>query len=217
MDTPEQLSAAHPHSILFECIAGDHAYGTANAQSEAQTRGIFFVPDLPADQVSNERGNVVYYGLQRVIELLTRADPHILELLFMPDDCVLQTSPEMEQLVAARDIFVSKQCADTAMAQFKKGAEIAPKEMMHAMRLLMSGRALLETGRPIVRFMGAELELLLTIRAGKRSFEEIMTIAEAIMDECKRLERSAALPERCDSVAAGQLLQTITAHWKRRC
>ena len=42
----------------------------------------------------------------------------------MPDDCVLKTSPEMQQLIAARDIFVSKQCADThagyAMSQIKK-------------------------------------------------------------------------------------------------
>jgi predicted nucleotidyltransferase len=216
MDTPEQLIATHPHSILFQCIAGDHAYGTANAQSGEQTRGIFFVPDGLTAQVSNEQGNVVYYSLWRVIELLTQADPNILELLFMPDDCVLHTSPEMEQLIAARDIFVSKQCADTAMSQFKTGLESDANEMMQALRLLMSGRSLLATGRPIVRFMGAELELLLTIRAGKRSFEEIMTIAEAIMDECERLKKSAALPEQCDSAAAGQLLQAIQASWKRR-
>jgi predicted nucleotidyltransferase len=228
MDTPEKLLATHPHSILFECIAGSHAYGTANAQSDEDTRGIFAVPareylnlERPADQVSDERGNVVYYSLRRVIELLTQANPNILELLFMPDDCVLKTSPEMQQLIAARDIFVSKQCADThagsAMSRIGKGPGLDAKHLMHTVRLLMSGRSLMATGRPIVRFMGAELELLLTIRAGRRSFEEIMAIAEAIMDECKRLKQSAALPERCDPAAAGQLLQTLTASWERRC
>ena len=36
------------------------------------------------------RGNVVFYSLRRVIELLAQANPNILELLFMPDDCVRQ-------------------------------------------------------------------------------------------------------------------------------
>jgi predicted nucleotidyltransferase len=131
MDTPEELLATRPESILFECIAGSRAYGTANANSDEDTRGIFAVAardylnlERPADQVSDARGNVVYYSLRRVIELLTQANPNILELLFMPDDCVLKTSPEMQQLIAARDIFISKQCADThagyAMSQIKK-------------------------------------------------------------------------------------------------
>lgn len=362
MNTPEELLATHPQSILFECIAGSHAYGTANANSDEDTRGIFAVPareylnlERPPDQVSDERGNVVYYSLRRVIELLTQANPNILELLFIPDDCVLKTSPEMQQLVAARDIFVSKQCADThagyAMSQIKKArgqnkwinnpkppeppskedfchvipsrpaADALPsrpiplrnigwdlgeyhaarlehardtyrlyhygagakgvfrgdviacesipqqdeitrfaglllyneqgwkqaltdhqnywhwrrernearwqqqergeldfdaKNMMHTVRLLMSGRSLMETGRPIVRFTGAELELLLTIRAGRRSFEEIMTIAEAILDECERLKQSAPLPERCDPAATSRLLQALTSSWEQR-
>lgn len=91
------------------------------------------------------------------------------------------------------------------------------KNMMHTVRLLMSGRSLIATGRPIVHFTGAELELLLTIRAGNRSFEEIMAIAEAILDECERLKRSAPLPERCDPAAAGRLLQRITSDWEQRC
>lgn len=363
MNTLEELLARRPETILFECIAGSHAYGTANAKSDRDTRGIFAVPaceylnlERPPDQVSDERGDVVYYSLRRVVELLTQANPNILELLFMPDDCVLKTSPEMQQLIAARDMFVSKQCADThagyAMSQIKKargqnkwinnpkppqppsredfchviprptsdasalpsrpiplrtiGWDLAEyhaaklehardayrlyhygadakgvfrgdvlacesipqpdeatrfaglllyneqgwkqaltdhqnywhwrrerndarwhqqergeldfdaKNMMHTVRLLMSGRSLLETGRPIVRFTGAELELLLTIRAGRRSFEEIMAIAEAIMDECERLKQSSALPERCDPAAASRLLQTLTSSWEQR-
>lgn len=365
MDTPERLLGTNPRAILFECIAGSRAYGTANAHSDEDTRGIFAVPareylnlERPADQVSDERGNVVYYSLRRVIELLTQANPNILELLFTPDDCVLKTSPEMAQLIAARDMFVSKQCADThagyAMSQIKKArgqnkwinnpkppqppgredfCHIIPwrqtadtgaapsrplplrtigwnldeyhaarlehardtyrlyyygsgargvfrgdviacesipqqdeasrfaglllynepgwkqaltdhrnywqwrrerndarwqqqergeldfdaKNMMHTVRLLMSGRSLMATGCPIVRFTGAELELLLTIRAGKRSFEEIMTIAAAIQEECEQLKQSASLPERCDPAAASRLLQTLTSSWERRC
>src|SRR5688572_6510356 len=131
MDTPEQLLATRSHAILFECIAGSRAYGTANANSDEDTRGIFAVPagdylslDRPPDQVSDERGNVVYYSLRRVIELLSQANPNIIELLFMPDDCVRSTSDEMCVLVAQRHLFISRQCADThagyAISQIKK-------------------------------------------------------------------------------------------------
>lgn len=230
MNTPAELLATRPDSILFECIAGSRAYGTANANSDEDTRGIFAIPardylnlERPPDQVSDERGNVVYYSLRRVIELLTQANPNILDLLFMPEDCVLKTSPEMQQLIASRDIFVSKQYADThaayAMSQLKKARgqrDFDTKSMMHTVRLLMSARSVMATGQPMVRFTGAELELLLTIRVGRRSFEEIMTIAEAILDECERLKRSAQLPERCDPATASRLLQTLTARWDQR-
>src|SRR5690606_11846973 len=66
----------------------------------------------------------VYYTLRRVIELLSQANPNILELLFMPEDCVLTTTPEMQTLIEHRHLFVTRQCADThagyAMSQIKK-------------------------------------------------------------------------------------------------
>jgi predicted nucleotidyltransferase len=127
----DDLRTNTPSAILFECVAGSRAYGTGVISSDEDIRGLFAVParrylDLepPADQLSDDRGNIVYYSLRRFIELLTQANPNILELLFMPHDCVRKSSPEFHTLVAHRDIFISKQCADThagyAMAQIKK-------------------------------------------------------------------------------------------------
>src|SRR5262245_43346084 len=118
-------------TILFECFAGSRAYGTSVLGSDEDIRGLFAVPasaylDLmrPPDQLSDERGNVVYYSLRRVIELLAQANPNVLELLFMPDDCIRKNSPEMQMLVASRHLFISKQCADThagyAMSQIRR-------------------------------------------------------------------------------------------------
>ena len=92
------------------------------------------------------------------------------------------------------------------------------KNMMHTVRLLMSGRSLMATGRPIVRFTGAELELLLTIRAGRRSFEEIMTIAEAILDECERLKavRRLARPVR-PGRRQSPVARLSPRSWEQRC
>jgi uncharacterized protein len=90
------------------------------------------------------------------------------------------------------------------------------KNMMHTVRLLLSGRSLMEAGRPIVRFEGEQLALLMSIRAGKHTFEEIMSMAEGILADCERLKQSADLPDVCDADKAGALLQSITEQWERR-
>jgi predicted nucleotidyltransferase len=360
----DELLTAHATAILFECIAGSRAYGTTTDASDEDIRGLFALPAAaylnlvrPPDQVSDARGNVVYYSLRRVIELLAQANPNILELLYMPEDCVRKITPEMQLLLESRHLFISKQCADThagyAMSQIKKArgqnkwinnpksetppckedfcyviprenviADSSPpsrpiplrsigwdldnyhaaklehardmyrlynygkdakgvfrgdviacesipvgdertrfaglllyneqawkqavvdhqnywnwrrernearwqqqergeldfdaKNMMHTVRLLLSGRSLMESGRPIVRFEGEQLELLMAIRAGHRTFDEIMTIAEDILADCERLKDIADLPDSCDATRASALLQTITEKWERR-
>jgi predicted nucleotidyltransferase len=118
-------------SIIFECVAGSRAYGTDTAASDEDIRGVFAVPasaylglERPADQISDERGNVVFYSLRRVVELLSAANPNILELLYMPADCERTVTEEMRLLISQRQIFITKQCADThagyAMSQIKK-------------------------------------------------------------------------------------------------
>jgi len=358
----DELRFRIPSPILFECIAGSRAYGTSVSSSDEDIRGVFAVSasaylDLrqPPDQLSDDRENVVYYSIRRVIDLLSQANPNILELLFMPDDCVRKTSAEMQLLVAHRDLFISKHCADThagyAMSQIKKAkgqnkwvnnpqpgtppskedfcfvipwqsgshdrparpiplrtigwslteyhvarlehsrdtyrlyhygqqargvfrgdviaSESIPeqdessrfaglllynepgwkqaladyrnywtwrrerndarwqqqergeldfdaKNMMHTVRLLLSGRSLMQSGRPIVRFEGDQLELLISIREGKLSFERIMSIAQDILSDCERLKMAADLPDTCGVAQATALLKEITDHWEKR-
>ena len=357
------LRSTQAHAVIFECITGSRAYGTTTSESDEDVRGIFSVAaraylelSRPPDQVADERGNTVYYSLRRVVELLTQANPNILELLFMPPDCVLKDTIEMRELTAHRQLFVTKQCAEThagyAMSQIKKakgqnkwinnpkpdapprkedfchvipwaahGEGIPParpmplntlgwpldeyhaarlehardtyrlyrygtgargvfrgdviicesipkddeatkfaglllyneagwkqaladhknywswrrernearwqqqergeldfdaKNMMHTVRLLLSARSLMERGEPIVRFQDEQLALLMSIRTGKLTFDEIMSIAEAILADCERRKATADLPEVCDVAQASALLQTITGRWEDR-
>jgi hypothetical protein len=90
------------------------------------------------------------------------------------------------------------------------------KNMMHTIRLLMSGRSILEKGAPTVRFEGQGLKLLLDIRAGKIPFDEIMNVANELMSDCDRLKLSAQLPPKCDLAAADALLLELTQDWERR-
>ena len=90
------------------------------------------------------------------------------------------------------------------------------KNMMHTVRLLLSGRAILRNGAPLVRVEGEDLTLLMSIRAGEKSFDGIMQIAEALMSECEDLKKSSSLPEKCDLEAADVLLRRVTREWESR-
>ena len=88
--------------------------------------------------------------------------------------------------------------------------------MMHTVRLLLSGRSILETGAPIVRFEGEPLRLLMSIRAGEMSFEQILTMAEGLVADCERLKATSSLAETCDVPRASQLLRELTRSWEAR-
>ena len=97
--TLESLDAAGNPSVIFRGIVGSHAYGTANANSDTDIRGIFVVPSAeyvrlapPPKQVSDARNDKTYYSLLRFCELMAEANPTTMEMLFLPEDCVLKTS-----------------------------------------------------------------------------------------------------------------------------
>jgi predicted nucleotidyltransferase len=313
--------------------------------------------DPPPPQLADERGNIVYFSLRRFIELLAVANPNVLELLFMPPDCVRTCTAEMDWLIHSRNLFITRQCGDThigyAMSQIKKargqnkwvnqpktsnppmkeefcyviprerlhqtdGSPCRPisvlrtnwnlaeyhaarlehasnmfrlyyygpdargvfrgdvlvcesipesdesprfaglllfneqawkqsladhhnywswrserndarwrkqeageldfdaKNMMHTLRLLLSGRSILQNGSPIVRFSGNDLQLLMDIRAGKLNFDQIMEIANGVMADCERLKSNTNLPDTCDKQAATCLVRDVTRQWKSR-
>ena len=351
-------------SVLFECVAGSRAYGTASADSDEDIRGIFALPraryaDLaaPPNQVADARNNIVYYSLRRTIELLTAANPSVLELLYMPADCIRRRTPEMERLLQRRALFVSTRCADThvgyAFSQIRKargqnkwinqprpeqaprredychvirrddllvtdsapcrpqrlatsGIDLAAchaarlehardayrlyhygaaargvfrgdtlacesipaddeverfagllfynepawkqalidhqnywtwrrernearwrqqesgeldfdaKNLMHTIRLLLSGKAILERGEPLVRVEGETLQLLRAIREGRYRYDEILEMADAIVADCERLKPLSELPAEIDAAAANALLQELSDDWERR-
>lgn len=363
LSTLEDL-LARPEHVLFSAIVGSQAYGTATPESDEDVRGLFAVPAgeylslaPPEPQVADERSNVVYYSLRRALELLAAANPTLLELLWIPRDCLLRTSPEGETLLARRDLFLSKGCADThigyARAQIKRArgqnkwinnpqpveppkkedfcyvilppgearaegparpvplaslgwdlrhfhaarvehaqelyrlyrygegargvfrgedhlaCESIPKEdeearfsglllygrqafervladhrnywswranrnearwrqqergeidydaknLMHTVRLLLAGRSILTEGRLTVRFEGETLDLLRSIRAGEKSYDEILDLAESLVADCERVVETADLPDAADPKATEELLRELTESWEER-
>ncbi|MEM7371765.1 MAG: nucleotidyltransferase domain-containing protein [Bacteroidota bacterium] len=121
--------------ILLESISGSRAYGLNRPESDTDIRGVFLFPKRLyyglnyVPQVANESNDIVFYELRRFVELLSKNNPNILELLAIPEDCLIYRHPLMEQLTTKR--FLSRLCKDTfagyAMTQMKKARGLKKK------------------------------------------------------------------------------------------
>ena len=125
------LTQDFPESIIYQCISGSRAYGTARPDSDEDIRGIFVLPQSsyllfpePVNQVSDEKNDVVFYSLRRFLELAVTANPNIIELLFMPEECILFKSPLMDRLIENRSLFITQNAYSShvgyAHAQIKR-------------------------------------------------------------------------------------------------
>ena len=121
--------------LIFECVTGSKAYGLDTATSDTDIRGVFFVPQSifysleHPEQVSNETNDIVYYELRRFVELLSKNNPNIIEMLAVPEPCVLTRHPVMNKL--RPELFLSKLCEKTfanyAFTQIKKAYGLEKK------------------------------------------------------------------------------------------
>lgn len=121
--------------LVFEVITGSKAYGLDSERSDTDIRGVYVLPkDMfygleYTEQVSNETNDIVYYELKRFIQLLARNNPNILEMLSIPENCVLQRHAIMDMIEPG--IFLSKLCEQTfanyAYTQIKKAYGLEKK------------------------------------------------------------------------------------------
>ncbi|GAA3969042.1 nucleotidyltransferase domain-containing protein [Mucilaginibacter dorajii] len=121
--------------LLLDCISGSTAYNLNVPGSDIDKKGIFILPQKElygfdfTDQVANESNDEIYFEIKRFLELLTKNNPNILELLSTPSEFVLYRHPLMD-LIRPED-FLSKLCLDTfagyAQTQIKKAKGLNKK------------------------------------------------------------------------------------------
>ena len=88
------------------------------------------------------------------------------------------------------------------------------KNMLHCMRLVLSGASILRDGAPLVRFGGEQLQLLKDILAGSFSYEEIMAMVEREVSSMERELATSSLPAAPDMEQVEQLLREATVLWE---
>ena len=121
--------------LFFEAIVGSRAYGLNTPNSDTDIRGVFILPKNLyygleyTGQVNNETNDIVYYELKRFMELLAKNNPNIMEMLSIPDNCVLYRHQLMEKIKVG--MFLSKLCEKTfanyAYTQIKKAYGLEKK------------------------------------------------------------------------------------------
>lgn len=121
--------------ILLDCISGSQAYNLSLPGSDVDKKGIFILPQKELygfdfqQQVANETNDEVYFEISRFLDLLTKNNPNILELLSTPANCILFRHSLMD-LINPAD-YLSKLCFDTfagyAQTQIKKAKGLNKK------------------------------------------------------------------------------------------
>ena len=130
-DAMQALALEHGAELHCRLRSGSHAYGLAGPHSDFDERGIYIVPperyaSLSAipNQISDAKGDHVYYSLRRVIELIAESNPTLMEIIFTPEDCVLACSGALEPLFSSRSRLISQALVRAklgyAMGQIKK-------------------------------------------------------------------------------------------------
>jgi uncharacterized protein len=206
--------------VVYRCITGSRSYGLDHDESDVDLRGIYLPPaDLQwslfgiSEQL--ERGEEVYWEMQKFIVLALKANPNVLECLYTPlVDYVL---PIAQELLDMRHIFVSKLIYQTyngyVVSQFRKlqkdienHGEIRWKHAMHLIRLLLSGIIALKEGEIPVRVPDEYREKLLAIRHNQVEWDEVNVWRLALHKEFDAAFQMTKLPDRPDYEAANAYL-----------
>lgn len=118
------------YRVIFKTIAGSHLYGTNRSGSDVDVRGVCLPPVETILGLSNfEQHEIpgedtVIYGLQKFCRLALKANPNILEMLFVPEDAILKIDEYGERLINNRHLFLSTKVVHTysgyAFSQLKR-------------------------------------------------------------------------------------------------
>jgi predicted nucleotidyltransferase len=100
--------------IIMESRMGSHAYGTSTPASDVDLRGVFVQPldDVLkygfVDQISDKTNDVTFYELGRFVDLVIGNNPNIIEMLAVPDDCMILKHPQFKRIESLKPQILTK-------------------------------------------------------------------------------------------------------------
>lgn len=115
------MNAAYVLShTIFETVTGSKAYGTDVPDSDTDRTGVM-VPGPEYTMGLQRFGEYSdfggedrkFFGIQKFMTLTIENNPSILELLWVPDRCVRQSTKYWDCLLDVRDKILSKKCGHT--------------------------------------------------------------------------------------------------------
>ena len=124
--------------MLLEAISGSHAYGLNIETSDIDKRGVFicelddYLCGKYPEQINDENNDITFYELGRFLSLVGTNNPNILELLNIPDDCIIYKHPLFDLITERKNEFITKICRNSfgkyASSQISKAKGLNKKQ-----------------------------------------------------------------------------------------
>ncbi|MCT2588408.1 nucleotidyltransferase domain-containing protein [Streptomyces sp. N2-109] len=204
---------AEQRSIL-SVVVGSRAFGLATAASDVDRRGVYVAPTedfwrigKPPTHMEGPLPEQFSWEVERFCALALTANPNLLEVLHSP--LVEHSTPLGCELRALSPAFLSRRAHRTyaryAQAQFAKAharrereGEPRWKHVLHLLRLMISGAALLEEGTVQID-AGPYRARLLAVRRGELSWEEVCAWRDRLAVRLDEALARSPLPEDPDT------------------
>ena len=125
--------------LIYNYLRGSHCHGISTPLSDEDYCGIYLAPVEQIlglgldyqDQISNETNDIVWYELQKFMNLLLKSNPTVLEALFVDDKYVEYEHTIMTEIKKHKEKFLTKKCFDSffsyAKSQIKKARGLNKK------------------------------------------------------------------------------------------
>ena len=114
-----ELNYVEDH-IIFSCIIGSKAYGISTPESDTDEAGImipgkeyFFGAIKSFDQFQGYDTDKTVYNFKKAIKLITENNPNMLDLLCIPERCIIKITPYWQEIMDNSKLFISKKCKYT--------------------------------------------------------------------------------------------------------
>jgi len=125
-----EIKYVEEHTI-FECIVGSQAYGINNQFSDTDYAGVmipgkdYFLGLKKFDQFQGypEQDKTIY-DIRKALDLISDSNPNMLDLLYIPERCIIKITPFWQKVIENRALFLSKKAKFTfsgyAIAQINR-------------------------------------------------------------------------------------------------
>jgi predicted nucleotidyltransferase len=209
---------------VYACVMGSRAFGLATDDSDIDRRGVFVAPtslywhfDKPPTHVTGPLDEQFSWELERFCTLALRANPNLLEVLHSP--LVEHADDTGRELLDLRGAFLSRRADATFRgyaaqqlgkleADIRNHGEPRWKHAMHLLRLLMSCRDLLRTGRLTID-VGEQRDRLLSVRRGELTWEEVRGWMRTLHEEADDAVTRSPLPADPDTARVEDYLLRV--------
>lgn len=216
-----------PGKILFAKIAGSHSHNTAVPTSDIDALGVYVAPtdlvlgmDPPPETITNSTNDFTVHEVAKFCRLLIKGNPNIVEMLFTEKMCKYE--PAWMELYNQRRRFLSARAVEQyigyLLAQLHKlstktylhtaGGKYNTKFGYHLVRLGYDGLRMSKGEGPVVWKEDEEREVLMKIRTGETSEEEVARLGNQFVREIDAL-KPWKLPEEGDKILLNDWLVSL--------